>query len=221
MDEHEPPPDPWPLRNLVIRTPRLDLRPDDDAGLLELIEEVHHGVHPPEHMPFVAEWTDAPRERIGRNTLQHHWNQRAALSPEQWRINFLARVGGRVIGTQQVSASAFPICREIASGSWVGMRHQGNGYGTEMRAAMLMFAFDHLGADRARSEAFADNTVSRRVSAKLGYAEDGSFRRVRRGRLAESVGFLVTATDFHAHRPDWSIEVEGLGPCRALLGIDA
>jgi hypothetical protein len=28
-------PEPWPLRHLVLRTPRLELRPDDDAGLLD------------------------------------------------------------------------------------------------------------------------------------------------------------------------------------------
>ena len=31
-------PDPWPLRHLVLRTPRLELRPEDDAGLLELVD---------------------------------------------------------------------------------------------------------------------------------------------------------------------------------------
>ncbi len=42
-----------------------------------------------------------------------------------------------------------------------------------MRAAVLLLAFDHLGARTARSEAFADNPASLRVSEKLGYAPDG------------------------------------------------
>ena len=37
-------PDPWPLRHLVLRTPRLELRPDDDAGLLELVDLAHEGI---------------------------------------------------------------------------------------------------------------------------------------------------------------------------------
>jgi hypothetical protein len=49
-------PDPWPLRHLVLRTPRLELRPDD-AGLLELVEEAYRGVHPPDRMPFLVPWT--------------------------------------------------------------------------------------------------------------------------------------------------------------------
>jgi hypothetical protein len=47
----------WPLRNLVLRTPRLELRPDDDEGLLELVEVADGGVHPAEEMPFTVPWT--------------------------------------------------------------------------------------------------------------------------------------------------------------------
>jgi len=57
--------DPWPLRHLVLRTPRLVLRPDDDAGLFELAEEARLGIHPPEYMPFVTPWTDdSPENRL-------------------------------------------------------------------------------------------------------------------------------------------------------------
>ena len=50
---------PWPLWRLVLRTPRLELRPDDDAGLVELLAEACRGVHPPAEMPFGVPWTDA------------------------------------------------------------------------------------------------------------------------------------------------------------------
>ncbi|MFC3899118.1 hypothetical protein ACFOWZ_47300 [Lentzea rhizosphaerae] len=33
----------WPLRNLVLRTPRLELRPDDDEGLYELVDVAPRG----------------------------------------------------------------------------------------------------------------------------------------------------------------------------------
>ena len=46
--------DHWPLRHLVLRTPRLELRPDDDEGLLELVEEAYLGIHPPGEMPFLV-----------------------------------------------------------------------------------------------------------------------------------------------------------------------
>src|SRR5262245_17918804 len=53
-------PEPWPLRGLVLRTPRLELRPDDDDGLRELVALAHQGIHDPAVMPFHAPWTDAP-----------------------------------------------------------------------------------------------------------------------------------------------------------------
>jgi hypothetical protein len=88
--------DPWPLRHLVLRTPRLELRPDDDAGLLELAEEAERGVHAPDYMPFFVPWTDnKPRE-----WLQYYWATRAALRPDDWTIQFLVRHNGRVIGEQ-------------------------------------------------------------------------------------------------------------------------
>ena len=40
-------PEHWPLRDLVLRTPRLELRPDDDAGLFELAAVAYGGVRRP------------------------------------------------------------------------------------------------------------------------------------------------------------------------------
>lgn len=208
--------DHWPLRHLVLRTPRLELRPDDDAGLDGLVEAAYRGVHPPEEMPFLMPWTDADPRYLGRGILQHFWSQRAALAPERWTINFVVRHEGVVIGTQGLSGNDFAVTREVTSGSWLGMAHHGRGLGTEMRAAVLLFAFDHLGAVRARSEAFADNHASHRVSEKLGYRRDGTATVVRRGGSTEDVRLLLDVTDLR--RPEWLLRAEGVGPCLGLLG---
>ena len=39
--------------------------------------------------------------------------------------------------------------REVMTSSWLGVAHQGQGYGTEARTALLTLAFDHLGATDA------------------------------------------------------------------------
>jgi RimJ/RimL family protein N-acetyltransferase len=210
-------PEPWPLRHLVVRTPRLELRPDDDAGLLELVEEAHRGVHPPDYMPFLVPWTDAEPEHLGRRTLQWYWSERAAFAPDRWSIAFLVRLDGRVVGMQGLSAANFGILREVETGSWIGLRHQGRGIGTEMRAAVLAFAFDHLGAVQARSAAFVDNHASMRVSERLGYRRDGSVTVARRGKPAEDVRLFLSVEAFV--RPEWMLEVEGLDACRPLLGV--
>ncbi|MEV8436474.1 GNAT family protein [Actinosynnema sp. NPDC051121] len=207
--------DHWPFRNLVLRTPRLELRPDDDEGLAELAALTLDGIHPPDRMPFGVEWTDAPRERLGINTFQHYWGVRSTLSPQRWTLNFLVRLDGRVVGVQSLGADDFPVLREVTSGSWVGLRHQGRGIGTEMRAAVLLFAFDHLGAVAARSSAFDDNQASHGVSRKLGYLPDGTFTQVRRGEPARQTRLLVTEATLR--RPHWRLEVSGVTPCVPLL----
>jgi RimJ/RimL family protein N-acetyltransferase len=208
-------PEPWPLRHLVLRTPRLELRPDDDAGLLELVDEAYRGVHPPEVMPFLVPWTDSEPQELGPRMLQYYWSGRARLSPGDWAINFLVRHEGRVIGTQQLAGIDFGILREVETGSWIGMRHQRRGFGTEMRAAVLAFAFDHLGAVRACSAAFVDNIASHRVSARIGYRPDGTTRVIRRGRPAEHLRLVLTPEDFV--RPEWKLQVEGVDGCLPLL----
>jgi RimJ/RimL family protein N-acetyltransferase len=210
--------DPWPLRHLVLRTPRLELRPDDDAGLFELAEQARLGVHPPELMPFVTPWTDASAEERVRTTVQWHWRARAELAPERWRLSLLVRCDGRVVGTQGVRATDFAVTREVHTGSWLGLRHQGRGIGTEMRAAVLLLAFDHLGAVRARSGAFTDNVTSLRVSEKLGYRPDGTTTYRRRDARAEEIRLLLDRDDLR--RPDWTLQVEGLAACLPMLGAE-
>jgi RimJ/RimL family protein N-acetyltransferase len=211
-------PDPWPLRRLVLRTPRLELRPDDDAGLAELVAVAYQSVHPPEVMPFAVPWTDTDPQDLGRGVLQYHWRSRAELTPDHWSLHFLVRLAGRMIGEQSLVATRFAVTREVSTGSWLGMAHQGKGYGTEMRAAVLGLSFDHLGARTARSGALAGNTASLAVSRRLGYAEDGTNTHAIRGQRTMETRLLLTAEEFHAHRPPWRLEVTGLGPCLELLG---
>jgi RimJ/RimL family protein N-acetyltransferase len=213
-------PDPWPLDALVLRTPQLELRPDDDAGLRELVAVAYDGVHPPEQMPFSEPWTEADPRDLGHATMQFHWRQRAALGPQDWTVQFLVRLDGRVIGVQSLCGTGFGVRREVSSGSWLGLPYQRRGLGTEMRAAVLALAFDHLGAWTARSAAFLDNPASRAVSRRLGYREDGTETCVRRSTLVHQVRLLLSSADFQSHRPEWPLHVAGLDGCRALLGAD-
>ncbi|MFC4944785.1 GNAT family N-acetyltransferase [Pseudonocardia sp. GCM10023141] len=209
-------PEQWPLRDLVLRTPRLELRPDDDEGLRELVEVAYGGVHEPGLMPFTVSWTDADPAYLGRGILQYFWSRRAALAPEDWGVHFLVRFEGRVIGMQELMAKDFAVTREVGSGSWLGLAHQRRGFGTEMRAAVLQLAFDHLGARRARSDAFADNPASLAVSRRLGYRPDGTQTVVRRGEPADLVRLLLESADLV--RPEWTLQVASLAGCRGLLG---
>ena len=213
------PSDPWPLRHLVLRTPRLELCPDDDAGLLELAEQARRGVHPSDLTPFDIPWTDAEPEERAAHVLRWYRAKRVVLVPEAWTVNFLVRHEGRVVGVQEVEALDFAVTREVDTASWLGLEHQGAGIGTEMRQAVVQWSFDHLGATRARSGAFLDNAASLRVSEKLGYRYDGHVVQARHGRPAKKVRLLLTPDTFR--RPAWTLSAAGVDACRTMLGAGA
>lgn len=207
--------DVWPLRHLVLHTPRLELRPDDDEGLFELAEVAKDGVHDPAEMPFNVPWTDRIADDGGRGMVQFFWSQRAKLAAGDWTVTFLVRHEGEVIGVQDIGARDFAVLREVNTGSWIGRKFQGRGFGTEMRIAVLQFAFDHLEARIARSAAWVGNHASNRVSEKLGYVHDGTIGIAPRGERLEHVRLRLDAANFV--RPEWDVRVSGLAECVQLI----
>ncbi|MGK9148294.1 GNAT family N-acetyltransferase [Plantibacter flavus] len=208
--------DVWPLFGLEIRTPRLVLRPVRDDDLPGLIESALAGIHDPEVMPFSMPWTDQPREQLMRETARFLWQQRAGVRPEAWAVNLAVLHEGTPIGLQDVGATDFAVTRTITSGSWLTRARQGVGLGKEMRAGMLQFVFDHLGAEVAASDAAVWNEASLGVSRSLGYRDNGRNRIVGRpGQLTESQQLRLERDDFR--RPDWTIAVSGVAETKAFL----
>jgi RimJ/RimL family protein N-acetyltransferase len=207
----------WPLFALVLRTPRLELRVPSLEQLAALAALADEGVHDPAVMPFQVPWTDQPPGARGRSVLQYQWRQWGALTPERWTIEFAVLAGGEPAGIQGVGGAEFATTREVHTGSWLGLRHQGRGIGTEMRAAVLHLAFAGLGADWAISSAASDNAASIGVSRKLGYADDGVEVGVVRGRRRVERRFRMDRETWSAQRRV-PVEIEGLEPCRELLG---
>lgn len=211
--------DVWPLFALVLRTPRLELRLPSLEQLAALGELAAEGVHDPARMPFFAAWTDRPPAERARAVLQYQWSRWGQLAPQSWTLELAVLAGGEAVGVQGISATDFALTREVDTGSWLGRRHQGRGYGTEMRAAALHLAFAGLGAEQARSGAFTDNVASLGVSRKLGYVEDGTARHTVRDRLVVEQRLLLERARWEAHRTV-PVEVEGLEACRPLLGLE-
>lgn len=216
----DPVPDPWPVQGLVLRTPRLELRPDDDASLRELVVMLHDaGVHPASEMPFAAPWTDADPQYLGRGVLQHFWSERARSAPASWGLHLVVRHDGAVAGLQSLYAEQFGVLRGVHTGSYLGRRFQSRGFGTEMRAAVLAFAFDTLGATTARSDYVEGNESSATVSRRLGYRPDGTVLNAARGHREVQHRLLLTPDAFV--RPGWELQVEGwTGDLAGFLGAD-
>ncbi len=208
--------DHWPLYRLVLRTPRLELRLPGLDRLAELADLAVAGVHDPAVQPFAAEWTDAPPAEQARNVLTYHWHTWSAWSPAEWELGLVAIAEGRVIGTQSIGAKRFAELREVGTGSWVGRAHHGQGYGTEMRAAVLELAFAGLDAQFATSQAFTGNHASAAVSRKLGYADDGIERLVIRGAPVVGRRLRLDREIWQQNRPV-PVRIEGLEHCRPMF----
>lgn len=208
--------DVWPVFRLRLRTPRLELRPVRDADLPGLARAALDGVHDAERTPFGFPWTDAPREELLPNLARFVWRERAGIAPDEWNLLFAVLEDGRPIGVQDLRATNFAALRTVSSGSWLTRSRQGLGLGTEMRAALLMFAFDHLGATVAESEAYEWNSPSLAVSMKLGYRENGVTRRSpKAGVVEDEVRLRLEASAFR--RPAWELEVDGVDEARPFL----
>jgi RimJ/RimL family protein N-acetyltransferase len=210
-------PIPWPLFALRLRSTRLELRSPTDDDLPGLLEVARAGIHDPTTMPFAIAWTDLTGDAFDQGFLQFFWGARARWTVDAWSLPLAVIVDGRPIGVQEAQATDFPSTRVVATGSWLGSAAQGHGYGTEMRAAVLAFAFDHLGAMTAWSAALEGNDASRRVSLKLGYRSDGFGEVAPRGTPVPQERFVLDRAAFDRER--WPLTVEGFEECRAMFGV--
>jgi RimJ/RimL family protein N-acetyltransferase len=210
----------WPLFDLRVETPLLELRYPDDALLLELAALAGRGVHPPDFMPFLNTWSLLPSPERERSVLKWHWSQRGQHEPKSWNLAMCALHEGQVVGVQGFGAQQFGRVRTISSGSWIGLEHQGRGFGKEMRGAMLHLAFAGLGAEAAYSGAWEDNAASIAVSRGLGYADNGEKRLPRGGDDSDGVGreilFRLDRAEWERRRRD-DIAIHGLEECLPLL----
>ncbi|MBC9717775.1 GNAT family N-acetyltransferase [Streptomyces sp. TRM66268-LWL] len=210
--------DHWPVKGLSVRSPCLELRLPSEEELAEVADVAARGVHDPKDRPFLTPWTDLPPTERARYVVQQHWSRLGRWTPQNWALELVAFFEGRPIGVQDMRAVDFGIRREIVSGSWIGLNHQGRGLGTEMRLAMLHLAFEELGAVSATSMSFTDNISSLSVSRKLGYRPDGITRDVLHGKVVESQRFRLSRKDWYAQeRPP--VTVSGLTGCEELFGI--
>lgn len=195
---------PHPLTRLRLRTPRLELRLPTAAELRRLYEVAEAGIHDPDAMPFGVAWTDDLEES---SYLVHHAGKLSACAPDDWALGFVAFQDGSPIGVQEIRGERFAERRLVDTGSWLGSAWQGQGLGTEMRAAVLSLAFDRLGAELATSGAIEGNPASLGVSRKFGYEIVGAHTVSPRGVPVEHADLELTRERFRSPVP---VEISGL-----------
>lgn len=208
----------WPLYGLTIVTPQLRLRLPREEELAKLADLAGRGVHAPGERPFLTPWTDGTHADRARSVLQAHWDRLASWEVAAWQLGLGVFRDGDPIGVVTLRARDFPVVRQVTTSAWLGVAHQGRGYGTEARAGLLTLAFDHLGATAALTEVFQDNHSSQGVSRKLGYEHDGISVDARDGEAVVSDRLRLSLRRWRQlTRP--AVTVEGLAGCRTWFGV--
>lgn len=206
----------WPLFGLRLTTPRLVLRPIADADIPAAVAAAASGVHEPGRNPFSMPWTELPAESQGQNMAQWYWRCRGQATPGDWTLLMGIWREDEFIGCQDLGAKDFAILKTVSTGSWLKRSVQGQGLGTEMRAAVALYAFDWLGAEAAESEAAVWNAASLGVSRSLGYELNGTTRMNWGGKAEEVQKVRLTPETFK--RPDWTLQVKGHEAAAPFLG---
>lgn len=209
----------WPLFDLRVVTPRLELRYIDDESGHELARLAARGIHDPSFMPFFFPWTDHESPELERGALQFYWRCRAETTATHWDIPFAVIVDGRVVGTTSLSADNFPQLRQFETGSWLGREHQGKGFGKEMRIATLQLGFCGFDAQWATTGAFEDNQPSLAITRGLGYTLAGRRRTLSRDAVRTLEGYEMSRDSFLARLRRDDVVLHGVDACRELLGL--
>jgi RimJ/RimL family protein N-acetyltransferase len=204
----------WPLAALRVRSGDLELRYMDDADVHALARLAADGVHAPDAMPFTVSWTRGTPIEVAQSVLAYQWGARASASTEKWNLELAVVRDGEVLGSQSLSAHDFPVTRTAETGSWLGVRHHGQGIGTRMRLMILHLFFEGFDGLRATTSAFHDSAGSLGVTRRIGYSENGVDVLAREGRPAASHRFVL-------ERAAWDGRPAGLRPEVELVGIAA
>ncbi|HXH78361.1 GNAT family protein [Nocardioides sp.] len=210
----------YPLLDVRVETPRLELRGATDELLDELADLVRAGKTEAEPAPYddpMSFYETDPDLRVAR-WLRAIWRRRGSAEPDAWRLYFVVMVDGRAVGEQSLDGVDFAALGTVTTFSWLSSDLRGQGLGGEMREAVLHLAFDGLGAREAGSDAFVDNPGSNAVSRRLGYEPNGTDWSTRRGEPALSQRWRLTREAWEPRRRD-DIRIANLDACHTLLPL--
>ncbi|GAA1892706.1 GNAT family N-acetyltransferase [Asanoa iriomotensis] len=200
----------WPLLGIKVRTPAVELFVSDPDTLEALARlAAAGGVYDPQNQYLprtpVGGWEDVASPEAERRFLRYFWAGLADWRPERWNLMLAVKVGGDIVGVQEIGAQHFAVTRTVSTGSWIGRRYQGAGYGKGAREAVLHLAFDGLRAERADTAAWVTNYASLGVSRAMGYRGNGTTTRAAEDRRVEQVNLTLSRSDWRGSTGDYVI----------------
>jgi [ribosomal protein S5]-alanine N-acetyltransferase len=154
--------------DLVLRTPRLVLRPIDEGDVEALWPHVTD--------PAVPRWMSWRPHADRRETLAYVRAEAKALA-DNTGVVWVITTAGAIVGTiglrrVQWQLRAWRVDR-AELGYWLATAQWSRGLTTEAARAVVEFAFGPLGLHKLTTGCLADNVGSRRVIEKLGFRAIG------------------------------------------------
>ena len=198
------------LYGLRIRTPRVELRIPTNNDIKVLHRVARGGIHDPAVMPFADPWTDKPEPEFGRSMQAELRQGRNTIGRTGWNVPFVVRardVGSPLLGVAWLRSTEEP--GRFETSAWIARRFQGKGYGREVEAAVLAFAFEQCGAQEVSAGTFAFNGAGRSLARGAGFVETPADPVLNRGELAEYVTLTLDAAGYRNHAGNIPVTVAG------------
>lgn len=207
----------WPLFELRLTTPELELRPWKETDLPALAALIPADV---EQDPAATtyEGLDPVRNRA-IIVHQGYWKGWGGWRPESWTLPFAVLRDGELIGAQHLEGEDFPTLRTVDSSSFLAVDARGKGFGKQMRCAILALAFGPLEAQAAITSAWHDNYASLGVSRGLGYQPNGVSINRRDGGRDQMVHLRLTRPQWFASATAEEVTITAFEPCRPFFGL--
>ncbi|MFD3400889.1 GNAT family N-acetyltransferase [Kribbella sp. NPDC058693] len=210
----------YPLLDVRVSTPVLELRGATDELLGELADVVRAGktdAEPPPYDDPISLYEPDPDQRVAK-WMRAIWRGRGKVEADAWRMYFVVVVDRRPVGMQDLIGVNFSTLGTVTSFSWLSADERGRGLGREMRAAILHLAFEGLGAKEAGSDAFVDNHGSNAISQALGYEPNGSDWATRLGEPALLNRWRLTRDNWQQQRRT-DIQLHNAEACQTYLPL--
>jgi RimJ/RimL family protein N-acetyltransferase len=207
----------WPLFDLRLTTPELELRPLTEADLPLLADILPDDVElDPASAIFPGAADGTAR---GASVHQAYWKSFGNWNVDAWRLSFAIFADGRLVGVQELEGNDFALLRTVDTSSFLVPDHRGRGLGKQMRSAVLALAFGPMEAQAAITEAWHDNHASLGVSRALGYRPNGEAFQSRAGGADTMVHLRLTRADWLAADHAAQVRIAGFDACRAFFGL--
>jgi RimJ/RimL family protein N-acetyltransferase len=209
----------WPLFDLRLATPGLALRAMTEADLAPIADLLPDEV---EQDPAATTY-DTGDTRTGRGIVSHqsYWKAYGTWRPDAWRLNFVVRAAGEIVGVQELEGNDFPALRTVDTSSFLVPAARGRGYGQQMRGAVLALAFGPLQAQAAITSAWHDNHASLGVSRALGYRPNGESLQARGNHAYVMRHMRLVRADWLASGRGDQVLISGFEGCWPLFGLPA